>query len=1288
MRLIFCRGFFAALFAALFLTGGTVRAAQHSVNNTNGPGGTNWVFSTGGIVTASPVLSEDGLTLYVGSGDRYFYALYTGSEREFPGTNRVKWKIKLSGPILASAVIDGDGIYVPCNDGRLYKLGDAGDHAVQLWEKPFRARRTGLGSPAVSEDDGTIYIGSSDHNLYALDPEDGTVKNPWPFRAYTDMGTPLISKAGTNGAETIFAAAGSLLLGVSTGAAEVSRFTPGKILRSLPALGKNGELYFGSNDERVYALGSGGTTNNVLWKFHTGRNLSASPVVGAGGDIYIGSENARLYCFRSTGELRWSVPTGRPVHASLSIGADGTIYAGSDDGQMYAISAEGQVRWKFRTRGAVRSAAVIDTKGTVYFGSNDRKIYAVLDEAVAEKSPWPMFRRDRQHTARATNGEPYIFQNPSGTNVPFSFIRTNVVFGKTKFVVTSGVQELTATNGQNVLVSIVARAGAPFSIQWRRGVVDLDPANYPSATNSTLVLTNVQAEDAGSYTVRLNGFKTVNSADSATGDFILHVNSTPTLTSTLSNYFILAGQVLTLNPGAVGSEPLFYQWRLNGSDILGATGSVFEIFAAAPGTNIYVLFVTNSYGSTISRPMVVSAFAITNTLAEQTLGAGQQHSLALLTNRTLWAWGLDDFGQLGDGRQGSGNARLIYGTAPQLVDAGGVGVTNAVWASIAGGSREAEAEAGIPGGFSLGLQTNGSLWAWGLNSDGQLGIGSTELSATPVRVGTDTNWVQVEAGSTHAIGLKRDGTIWTWGGNHAGQLGNGTTASRNTPGRVGTDSAWVEVRAGGLFSLARRADGSLWAWGANSKAQLGLGHQLPTLSPVQIGASFDWAMVSAGFEHALALKQNGTLHAWGANSSGQLGLNSVTIRTNPVQVATNADWSLVEAGTASSYAIKTNGSLWSWGDNSHGQLGSGNLTARSVPGQIAADRTWRAVDASRHALGLTVDGQVWAWGGNNAGQLGVGTTNSSSLPALLDFVSTTNRNSTNAANLPVITRHPEDQVVNQGGTAIFTIAAPGVLAADVRWLFTLNIPGRTLTNDTALPFTYAVSNAQPIDGAIYLAAVSNRFGTATSRVARLTITNVAGLVFLPTQTNTNGIFITNSPPFITQQPTNQTMQAGHTVIFRVTARGAEPLFYQWYFNSNLISSALNPSAVTATLTLSNVSAASVGFYDVVVFNALSNVLSSSAQFILTNSALAPAPGLSAAKAAGAEITLGRVTTGKDGVVIEVQGAVASRRLILEWKESLRDPFWQVLSTNDSGSTKLLDPAPPVNRARYYRVRAE
>ena len=103
------------------------------------------------------------------------------------------------------------------------------------------------------------------------------------------------------------------------------------------------------------------------------------------------------------------------------------------------------------------------------------------------------------------------------------------------------------------------------------------------------------------------------------------------------------------------------------------------------------------------------------------------------------------------------------------------------------------------GGFSLGIQTNGTLWAWGLNHTGQLGIGSTTLSRIPVQVGSQSNWVQVEAGATHTLALQRDGSLWAWGANESGQLGRGNTAASATPVRVGGESAWVEIRAGGFF---------------------------------------------------------------------------------------------------------------------------------------------------------------------------------------------------------------------------------------------------------------------------------------------------------------------------------------------------------------------------------------------------------------------------------------------------------------------------------------------------------
>ncbi len=1303
-----------SVFTALLLSITLAGAAK--LPDTNAPPEVKWdAFVTGGAVTASPALSEDGLTLYVGSADRYFYAINTEDGSE-------KWKLRLPAAIKESATIDDDGtIYVPCANGALYALTDEGDTSSFKWvetidgverPRPFRAQRPSVTSPIVT-DDGTIYVGSTDNRLYALFPEDGAVKDGWPLIAPNDVGTPVIATTADEQGDSIYFVSGGKLYGVSLDGASQSTFAPATSIHSIPAIGEDGSIFFGADDEKVYALYSGGTSNDIRWRFNTGENVSSSPVIGVRGDVYIGSESSRVYCLTTNGVLRWSVSTKRPVHSALSIGADGTIYAGSDDKNMYAITADGQVRWKFPTGGRVRSAAAIDSEGTLYFGSTDKKIYAVLDNAPSEsgENVWPMFRRDRYHSARATEGGPIITQEPLGTNVPTSVITNLVRNGTTTFVVTNGATSLTVTNGDNVLVSVVARAGAPVNYQWRLDGEDISPTLNRSATNATLVLTNIQPSAAGVYSVAVENDFSIAYSD----EFRLTVVSAPVLTVTLTNQFLLAGATLTLNAGAQGTPPLFYQWKTNGVAIPGATNATFTITNVQPSDALsYSVMVMNSIGMTSSDPITVTVFANPlTTQADHPLGAGPRHSLAVLTDHTLWAWGLNSLGQLGNNVNGTSTTN--FASTPQLIGTNGAANTNAVWANVSAGGRGADVATNQPGGFSLAIQTNGTLWSWGANQFGQLGIGSTTLQRVPVRVGTDSNWFQVEGGATHTLALKRDGSLWSWGANTAGQLGTGDSNSTTVPLRVGGDSAWVEIRAGGFFSLARRADGTIWAWGSNTNGQLGLGTNANQRSPTMIGTDSDWAGISAGVSHALAVKTNGTLWAWGLNMSGQLGNGTIEATNRPAQSGTEGGWSLVEAGSFHSFAIRTNGALFAWGANWFGQLGNGQIgmtftndADQLSPTPIATNETWRAIDASTHSLGMTTDGRVFAWGWNSHGQVGNGNTNNQVTPALLSFIASTNSSSTNntstnsvSTNPPSITQQPVDRLANEGSAVSFSVIATGAPPISYQWYSSSNNqinvsnPISSATNPSATNATLLITNVQGgVDNRGYVVLVSNSLGSITSTVVALTVTNTNGFVFFPNTTGSAGVPITNSQPFITEQPTNQTVLTNSTVNFSVLANGAMPLFYQWRFNSNAIALNFNvtaDTATTATLTLSNVVVTNSGFYDVVVTNSLGAVTSAPVRLVVTNGAIDITPGVAGTQMKGAaptELRLGTITFGTDGVAIEVIGGVNGKKLVLEYKESLLDSDWRPLNTNDSGTLKLYDTTPPTVRSRFYRVRAE
>jgi alpha-tubulin suppressor-like RCC1 family protein len=306
--------------------------------------------------------------------------------------------------------------------------------------------------------------------------------------------------------------------------------------------------------------------------------------------------------------------------------------------------------------------------------------------------------------------------------------------------------------------------------------------------------------------------------------------------------------------------------------------------------------------------------------------------------------------------------------------AGGFQAENAAWKSIPPNGSSTN--------HTLAIRTNGSLWAWGLNSQGQLGNGTTAGSYSPVQVGEDTDWESVDVNASASLALKTDGSLWTWGNNASGQLGSGTIAGQSsTPSEVdGGGVTWGSASCGVAHTLAIKKDGSLWAWGNNIYGQLGLGISslsIPTPTRVSpIGVT--WNSVSCGYAHTLAIKSDGTLWAWGYNIAGQLGLGdggSGTQRYSPVKVGEDNDWASVSCGWTHTLALKTDGSLWAWGSNYHGQLGLGYFGGSVLAPErvLPIGVTWDSVSCGDfHTLAIKSDGTLWAWGSNQFGQLGLG----------------------------------------------------------------------------------------------------------------------------------------------------------------------------------------------------------------------------------------------------------------------------------------------------------------------------
>lgn len=294
---------------------------------------------------------------------------------------------------------------------------------------------------------------------------------------------------------------------------------------------------------------------------------------------------------------------------------------------------------------------------------------------------------------------------------------------------------------------------------------------------------------------------------------------------------------------------------------------------------------------------------------EAQISASSAHTCALKADGSLWCWGYNEFGQVGDGT-------FNNNTIPMMVSALGNSVS--------------EVSVGFQHTFARTM--DGSLWQWGL-------LGSARSSAAPLPVHFSISGAPIAAlaasgGATCA--RKTDGSLWCWGGNQLGQLGNGTTSDTAVvePVQVSAlGTSVAEVSTGNYHTCARKTDGSLWCWGLNSWAQLGDGTTVDRSTPVQISAlGTSVVEVAVGTAHTCARKSDGSVWCWGDNRYGQLGDGTTVDQAIPVHVSSlGTAVAEVSAGQEYTCARKTDGSLWCWGLNSSGQIGDGTTNDTSTP---------------------------------------------------------------------------------------------------------------------------------------------------------------------------------------------------------------------------------------------------------------------------------------------------------------------------------------------------------------------
>ena len=258
------------------------------------------------------------------------------------------------------------------------------------------------------------------------------------------------------------------------------------------------------------------------------------------------------------------------------------------------------------------------------------------------------------------------------------------------------------------------------------------------------------------------------------------------------------------------------------------------------------------------------------------VSTGRAHTVAVKADGSLWAWGRNVDGQLGDAT----NLDRFVPTAVGAVK---------LWTGVSAGSN-----------FSMGRQTSGVIYGWGANDRGQLGNNSTtawnvptpinaywdgkvDATGAPVALSGFTA-LTISAGGAHVLAIRSNGALYAWGANDMGQLGIASTVNTSYPALVPSPNSavdWALASAGGAHSIAVMADGTLWAWGSNSDGQLGEGSMSDSAVPIQIGNSKEWIYVSAGKYHTFAIKSDGSLWGWGRNVEGQLGAisNATTVLT-------------------------------------------------------------------------------------------------------------------------------------------------------------------------------------------------------------------------------------------------------------------------------------------------------------------------------------------------------------------------------------------------------------------------
>jgi alpha-tubulin suppressor-like RCC1 family protein len=565
---------------------------------------------------------------------------------------------------------------------------------------------------------------------------------------------------------------------------------------------------------------------------------------------------------------------------------------------------------------------------------------------------------------------------------------------------------VTATGGYSTLTwSISPALPSGLSLDTSNGLISGTPAVSSASTSYSVTVTDVLSTSSSkSFTMDISAAAlsyTIYDTLNASSESTTYVDPSNTLYSWGVNTFGGLGDYRTINR----SRPIQ----------VAASWAIVRITSVAPQTSVGIksdgtLWAWGSdnnaglLGNSTTNVVNSSPTQIGVDTNWSQISVGLSHIIAVKSDKTAYAWGLNTSGQLGvndnvnrseptqvdtslitnwneisaghDHTTAIDSLGSLYGWGNNNVYQTGVYTGASSWVQVAKFTSGAFVEGNIVG---AAIKQDGTLWVWGSNSNGVLGLGTaTGVRSSITQVGTDT-WSAVSVTYRNMLAVRSDGTLWAWGSNLNSALGQGIAFAQlggvSSPIQVGTDNDWStqiitynqlgNSSSGADACLAIKRDGSLWGWGDANSLPDGatFARSLPTL----VGGAASWVFVSG--QHAI--KSDRTLWGWGTNSIGQIGDGTTTDRTSMIQVGASS-WNYVTAGTTSAttsnitvLGITTAGTLFAWGSNASWQLGTGasTTTHRSAPIQVGALTNWSTASVSGYySYALNTLGQMFAWG--------------------------------------------------------------------------------------------------------------------------------------------------------------------------------------------------------------------------------------------------------------------------------------------------------------------------------------